>query len=491
MFAEIKLNEKSTAYEAYMKAKIDRRDAFMQKILMQFRDGAFDSSDPALKDRVKGLLRGARLIADSNILPDGQRLIDDGVMQNMEEGQYSIAFIKNGLSKDRIFLYLRREEKIRASNPNRSRQEVRTTLFDLDQRMLARVDGMIESYQESPGPLVDDLLELNDDGVKCSVDVPVDGVDTIPFETNVKPDKIISEVIRDYDVGRGAVVIKDLSSIGDEEIKTLTMDVDARTNTGFNTGQLMNMQVMKLRVVGLPLCASDEYVADKWMDELRERNWGSDFVSVEQAKTDQEYWSEKLLGRVEDGLILRDEDLLANLDGKEAFWGVAAMMDLIPEHGYRKPFYITPDSDILKEMRKNIFTDGIMSNLRNCVLVDSYVKPDSHEVLRKFMGRDDIPITYIMNHQRNRDGKGNLLRKEDREPDGVNIVWDPRDKSQAHSRYMILIENNGTQHVWNPDNSINNFRIKDGKVVTRGKIEYRPKSKLQDEYLEDKVKVIG
>ena len=491
MFAEIRLNEKSTVYEAYMKVLIDRKDEFMQKIMVQFRDGAFDDSDPALRERVKNLLRDARLIVDSNVLPDGQRLIDEGKIQNTEEGQYNIAFIKNGLSKDRIYLYLRRDDKIRTINPNRTRQNVNATLYDRDQKMLVRMKGIIESYLESPGPSVTDLLELNDDMVKCSVDVPVEGVYPIPFETNVKPDKIMSEAIKDYDAGRNAVVIKDLSSIGDEEIKTLVMDVDATNNKEFNTGHLMNMEITKLRVTGLSLCASDEYIAEKWMDELRERNWGSDFVSVEQAKTDQEYWSEKLLGRVEEKLILRDEELLENLNGKEAFWGVAAMMDLIPEHGYRKPFYITPTSDFLGEMRKNIFTDSIMPNLKHLVLVDSYVSPESYKVLRKFMGRDDIPITYIMNQQRNRDAKGShILRKEDRKPDGVNVIWDARDKSLAHSRYMILVENNGIQHIWNPDNSINNFRIKDDKIVTNANIEYRPKSKLQDRYLEDAIKVI-
>ncbi len=490
MYAEIKLTEKSSVYEAYMKVAIDRRDAFMQKIMKQYSDGLFDESDPAFKDRVKILLRNSRLIDGSNILPDGHRIINEGKIQVTEEGQYNILSIKNGLSSDRIFLSISRNEKIRANNFNKNRRKVNATLYDRDQKMMVRVNGTIESYLESTGPTVTDRLELSDDGVNCSVIVPIEGVEDVPFETVIGPEKILAEVIKDYDVSRNAVVIKDLSTIGDEEISTLSMDVDANRNAGFNTRHLMNMEVTGLRVNGLSLCAPDIHVAEKWMDELRERNWGHDFVTVEQAKTDQEYWSEKLLGKVEGDLILGDEDLLDNLSGKEAFWGVAAMMDLIPEHGYRKPFYITSTSDIQTIMKKNIFTDSLMSDLRCVVLVDSYIRPDSHEVLRRFMGRTDVPILYIMNTERANSAKGDLLRKNSKEPEGVRIIWDNRDKKQAHSRYIILIENNGERHIWNPDNSINNFKMKGDKVVNIGEAEYRPKSKIQDEYVEGQLKAI-
>lgn len=488
MYAEIKLSDRSTIYRVFMKAAIDRKDEFMQKLLVKYRDGEFDaSSDVWVKDRVKVVLKNERLITDSGINKEGQRLINEGTIQINEEGQYTMTFVKNGLTKERVFLYFDRDDKFRDANPNRNKVQVHGTLFDKDQKMMTRVDGMIDSYSESPGPLILDRIELDDDKASCSVIVHDGGVPDIPYETNIGPEKIIAGVIKGYDVSKNAVVIDDLTVLGDEEIKTLSMDVDGSKNSEFNNGQFMKMEITDLTVLGIPLCARDEYVAEKWMDELRERNWGRNFVSVEDAKADQEYWSTKLLGEVRPELILRDEELLENLDGKEAFWGVAAMMDLVPDHRYRNMFYIKPTSDIKKEMTENIFTEDVVSNLKHIVIVDPYIAPDSHEMLYEIIGRRDVPITYIINNMRNRNTKGRVLRKEDIIPEGVRVIWDPRDKNEAHSRWIILIENDGTRYIWGPDNSMNSYKMVGDKITTKACIRYHPISKLDDKYIEDKL----
>ncbi len=486
MYAEIKLSDRCTVYNVFMKAMIDRRDEFMQKLLVKYRDGEFDAaSDVWIKDRVKVVLRNERLITDSGILKEGQRLINECKIQVNEEGQYNMAFIKNGLTKDRVFLYFSRDDKIRAANLNRNKIQVHGTLYDKDQRMMVRVDGSIEGYLESPGTLILNRIEVDDDKVLCSVIIHDADVPDVPYETNISPEKIIAGVVRGYDVSRNAVVIDDLNKLGDEEIRTLSMDIEGDRNQGFNTNQLMKMEITDLRVTGLPLCARDEFVAEKWMDELRERNWGRNFVSVEDAKADQEYWSTRLLGEVRSEFILTDEELLENLEGKEAFWGVAAMMDLVPDHGYRNTFYITPDSDIKMEMTRNIFNESVLSDLKHVVVVDPYIAPDSHKVLYELMGRKDIGITYVINNMRNRSTKGRVLRKEDVIPDGVKVIWDPRNKNEAHSRWIILLKKDGSYQVWGPDNSMNSYKMVGDRITTNAHIRYHPISRLRDKYIEN------
>ena len=78
---------------------------------------------------------------------------------------------------------------------------------------------------------------------------------------------------------------------------------------------------------------------------------------------------------------------------------------------------------------------------------------------------------------------GNKLEDKDLS-ENAELVTDDRKKSEAHSRYLILVKKNNDMTVWNMDNSIGQFRLIKGDVETRTKMKFTPEPCIYDKELE-------
>ena len=147
------------------------------------------------------------------------------------------------------------------------------------------------------------------------------------------------------------------------------------------------------------------------------------------------------------------------------------------------PFFITPDSDFSGEIRSNIFSDEQMSDLKKIVVVDSYPGSDSEQVIRKWIGNESLHIVFVVNGSRYDGSRGRKLEERDLS-ENAELIVDERKKSEAHSRYLILVKKNNEMTVWNMDNSIGQFHIIDDKVETRTKMKFTPEPCIYDKEVE-------
>ena len=159
------------------------------------------------------------------------------------------------------------------------------------------------------------------------------------------------------------------------------------------------------------------------------------------------------------------------------------MMDLMPDSEYRMPFFISSDSDFNEDIRRNIFSGEQMADLKKIVVVDSYPAHDSEKVIRNWIGDDSHRIIFLVNRSRYDSSTGNKLEDKDLS-ENADLVFDDRKKTEAHSRYLILVKKNNDMAVWNMDNSIGQFRLINGDVETRTKMKFTPEPCIYDKALE-------
>ena len=331
---------------------------------------------------------------------------------------------------------------------------------------------------------MDFKVVLHDENASCNATAKYENK-TVESEIKTSLDAyhILEKCICNYSIARKSISIDDISSLDQEQKATLFANFSDEDVGKKINASVFDRQLKSFHAEDVPLCASDDHVAGQWISELRKYWWSNEFVTVERAKFDQEYWSERLTGRRNNSLVKSDDELLKDLNGSDAYWGVASMMDLMPDSEYRMPFFISPDSDFNEEIRSNIFPDSQTSDLKTIVVVDSYPACDSEKVIREWTGDDKCRIVFLANDIRYRNSSGSKLEEKDLS-ENAKLVFDDRKKSEAHSRYIILMKKNGDMTVWNMDNSMNQFHLIDGKIETRTKMKFTPEPCIYDTELE-------
>lgn len=327
-------------------------------------------------------------------------------------------------------------------------------------------------------------LTVDNEIVLCDIQPKFDDDDSskIDVATSISPSLILREIIPDYHIGSRAIEISDFSGLDEKAQMEVSVDLDKKDIGKLVSSDFFDRQIVDVKIENLPLRASDDNVATRWISELRRYWWKDEFVDVEQARIDQEYWSEKLLGSKRNNLILEGDELLKELQDSDAFWGVASMMDLMPDSAIRVPFYISGQDDYNDIITRMVFSDIDYKNLKRVVLVDSYPGKYAETVLRKWMKNDDVEIVFLVNDKRYNESNNKLERSNLKTNSRIEI--NHMEKKKAHSRFIIFIDKDDKLTIWNVDNSMSSFYVKNDKVMTEASMEFTPKSQLNDKDLE-------
>lgn len=482
MYTELSFEDDARCIQVVMEASIQRENEDLQRILKLYLDNKLD---PMIRDRVEFILKNNKLIMNGAPTSEGERLIKTGMFSAMEYGQYRVTSANNDFTdSEDAYLTLIRENSSAVENSKKSSLKIHADLFDCDQEKMVHVDGTCLRMKEDKPISVEFRVISEDEEVKCKVTSKIDSKSIV---TDVEPTMdihhLLEKCLRNYSIPRKAIVIEDLSLLDAEQSATLSANFSEKDIGRMVSSDIFDRPFKSFHSENIPLCASDERIAGQWMSELRKYWWKDEFVSVKRAKFDQEYWSERIMGKNLKGLVKADDELLSELSGSDAYWGVASMIDLMPDSEYRMPFFITPDSDFSGEIRSNIFSDEQMSDLKKIVVVDSYPGSDSEQVIRKWIGNESLHIVFVVNGSRYDGSRGRKLEERDLS-ENAELIVDERKKSEAHSRYLILVKKNNEMTVWNMDNSIGQFHIIDDKVETRTKMKFTPEPCIYDKEVE-------
>ena len=327
-------------------------------------------------------------------------------------------------------------------------------------------------------------LFIDGDDVGCKVHPDNDDSTNADIEvlTDLSPNSILSELIPDYHIGSHSIQISDFSNLDEKSRTELFINLNKQDIGGRVNADFFDSRVTDVKIENLPLRASDATVAARWMSELRRYWWKDEFVDVERARIDQEYWSVKLLGMKEPELIIEGDELLKELQDSDAFWGVASMLDLMPDSDMRTPFYISEDDDYNDRIVQRIFSDINYKNLKRIVLIDSYPGRGAESILRSWMKNDSVEIVFLVNSQRYTESNNRLESKDLRT--NSRIVMNDMDKKKAHSRFIVFVDRHDEFTIWNVDNSLSSFKYEDGKVTTTASMKFTPESYFNDKELE-------
>lgn len=482
MYTEFLFEDESRNIQVTMDASVQRINEDLRTQLRLYLENKLDS---VIRDRVESILSGNGLISNGAATTDGDKLLSTGLFSAREYGQYQLTSLDNDFTNnDEMFISLYRKFPSNTENMKKSGLKIQSDLFDRDQKMMVQVSGKCSRISEDKPLPVDFKVIIDEDDVRCKAITKFEGgaVET-NVKTNLDVQHILEKCIRDYSILRKSIAVSDISLLDQEQKASLFANFsDDDIGKMINT-DVFDKQLKSFHAEGIPLCASDEHVAEQWMTELRKYWWKNEFVTVKRAKFDQDYWSERLTGKKIKNLVKTDDELLEELNGSDAYWGVASMIDLMPDSEYRMPFFISPDSDYNEDIRRNIFSDEQMADLKKIVVVDPYPAQDSEKVLRNWIGDDNCRIIFLANSSRYDSSAGSKLEDKDLS-ENAELVTDDRKKAEAHSRYLILVKKNNDMTVWNMDNSIGQFRLINGKVETRTKMKFTPEPCIYDKALE-------
>ena len=482
MDTEFTLGDESRNIQVVMDASIQRENEDLRTQLRLYLENKLE---PIIRDRVESILKDNGLISNGAATSDGDKLLSTGLFSAREYGQYQLTSVDNDFTDDEeVFISLFREWPSDVENTKKSGLKVQADLYDRDQKRMSHVTGTCSRIKENRPIPVDFKVVIEEEDVKCRV-ISKFEEKTIESDLDTKLDAqhILEKCIRNYSIPRKSIAVDDISKLDQEQKASLFANF-----SDSDVGDMINTTVFErpfksFHAESIPLCASDNHVAEQWISDLRKYWWKDEFVTVKRAKFDQEYWSERLTGKKVKDLVKSDDELLVDLNGSDAYWGIASMMDLMPDSEYRMPFFISPDSDFNEEIRKNIFSEDQMVDLKKIIVVDSYPAHDSEKVIRKWTGDDSCRIIFLVNSSRYGYSSGNKLEDKDLS-ENAELVTDDRKKSEAHSRYLILVKKNNDMTVWNMDNSIGQFRLIKGDVETRTKMKFTPEPCIYDKELE-------
>ena len=486
MYTELLFEDESRNIQVMMDASVERINEDLRTQLRLYLDNKID---PVIRDRVESILKNNGLISNGAATTDGDKLLSTGLFSAREYGQYQLTSLDNDFTNnDEMFISLYREWPSKAENSKKSGLIIQADLFDRDQQMMVHVSGKCSRIVENKPLPVDFKVIAEEDHVGCKAITKFkQGVVETDVKTQLDVQHILEKCIRDYSIPRKSIAISDISLLDQEQKASLFANFSDEDIGKMINPIVFDKQLKSFHAEGIPLCASDEHVAELWIAELRKYWWKNEFVTVKRAKFDQDYWSERLTGEKIKKLVKAEEELLEELNGSDAYWGVASMMDLMPDSEYRMPFFISPDSDYNEDIRKNIFSSEQMTDLKKIIVVDPYPAHDSEKVIRNWIGDENHRIIFLVNSSRYDSSAGNKLENRDLSENAALII-DDRKKSEAHSRYLILVTKNNDMTVWNMDNSIGQFRLINGNVETRAKMKFTPEPCIYDKALEKIVK---
>lgn len=482
MYTEFSFEDESRNIQVVMDASIQRINEDLRTQLRLYLDNKLD---PVIRDRVESILKNNGLISNGATTTDGDKLLSTGLFSAREYGQYQLTSLDNDFTNnDEIFISLFRKFPSNDANTKKSGLKIQADLFDRDQQMMVYVSGKCSRITENKSLPVNFKVIIEEDEVECKA---ITKFEQRTVETEVKTQldvqHILEKCIHDYSIPRKSIAISDISLLDQEQKASLFANF-----SDDDVGKIINTTVFdkplkSFHAEGIPLCASDEHVAEQWIAELRKYWWKNEFVTMKRAKFDQDYWSVRLIGKKIKKLVKADDELLEELKDSDAYWGVASMMDLMPDSEYRMPFFISPDSDFNEDIRRNIFSGEQMADLKKIIVVDSYPAHDSEKVIRYWIGDDSYRIIFLVNISRYDGSAGNKLEDKDLS-ENAELVTEDRKKSEAHSRYLILMKKNNDMTVWNMDNSIGQFHLINGNVETRTKMKFTPEPCIYDKALE-------
>ena len=486
MYTEFELSETGMVFDVFMEGTVERKDEHLRKVLEAYQRGELDGS---IVDRIRSILDKNSIIIGGKLSENGRRLLDKGLVSVKECGEYEVTAIENELAGEGLtYLGLKRKKADTYRDSKKCQGRISGNLFDCDQNDELMVNTTILRSKDLNSINATVCVKVDDGSVVCVVKENFKGT-SIEHEFHCKKDgqHILQDCINGYSVERSAMVIKNLADLTDEEISNICKDL-----TDADLGNLVNKaaygkQIQSFRSENLALCAADKHIAEEWMDRLRVLRWEERFVSPEMAKSDQEYWSERLLGDKEHDLILRDDQLLDKLRGTPSYWGVASMIDLMPDASVRQNIFISPDSPYNEDITEKMFSPSVVNELQALVIVDGYPGKDSEEVLRYWTRREDLKIIFLANKTRYENSRGAKMTEKDLSSH-ARLKLDNGEKSESHSRYYFLVKKNGDIEAWNVDSSINQFHMKDGKPYTNSKMKFSPDPCIYDVELEKKVR---
>ena len=482
MYTEFIFADESRNIQAVMDASIQRENEDLRTLIRLYLENKLE---PAISERVETILKDNGLISGGAATSDGDKLYRTGLFSCKEYGQYQLTSVENSFTDEKeTFISLCRETPTNVENSKKSGLKVQDDLYDRDQKMMVHVDGTCLRIKENRSVPIDFKVIIEEDEVSCKAVSKLQDA-SIETDLNTKLDAhhILENCIRGYSIQRKSIVIDDISKLDQDQKASLSIDFSDKDVGEMINKTVFDRQLKSFHAESIPLCASDDHVAEQWISDLRKYWWKNEFVTVKRAKIDQEYWSERLTGKKNKNLVKSDDELLADLNGSDAYWGVASMMDLMPGSEYRMPFFISSDSDFNEDIRRNIFSGEQMADLKKIIIVDSYPAHDSEKVIRKWIEDENLHITFLVNSSRYDSSNGNKLEDKDLS-ENAKLIMEERKKSEAHSRYLILVKKNNNMTVWNMDNSIGQFRLINGNVETHTKMKFTPEPCIYDKELD-------
>ncbi len=482
MYTEFTFADESRNIQVVMDASIERENEDLRTQLKLYLGNKLE---PAIRDRVESILKDNGLISNGAATSDGDRLLSTGLFSSREYGQYQLTSVDNNFTdEEEVFISLCREWPTDVENTKKSGMKVQANIFDRDQKRMSHVTGTCSRIKENRPVPVDFRVIIEEDEVRCKAISKFDnGTIETDLDTKLDAQHILEKCIHNYSIPRKSIAVDDISKLDQEQKASLFANYSDDDVGGMINTTVFDRPFKSFHAEGIPLCASDNYVAEQWISDLRKYWWKDEFVTVKRAKFDQEYWSERLTGKKVKDLVKADDELLADLNGSDAYWGIASMIDLMPDSEYRMPFFISPDSDFNEEIRKNIFSEDQMVDLKKIIVVDSYPAYDSEEVIRAWTGDNSCRIIFLVNINRYDRSGGNRLEEKNLS-ENAELITDDRKKSEAHSRYLILVKKNNDMTVWNMDNSIGQFHLIKGVVETHTKMKFTPEPCIYDKELE-------
>ena len=480
MHAELSLNENVHSIECYMQsASIGRESPRMVDLLKLYCVGEFEGD---IRKRIGAILEMNGLVEGGRPTSRGDDLLKNGTMDVFEEGEYQVQFIDIIPNDESCCVALERKPPSNIQRLESSGYSIDTQLYDMDQKKVVHAKGKLKRYNlEDKLRQCEMRLSLDDDSVGCKLKLG-DNIEA-DVEVNVSSDELMHELINDYDEKRKAVIVRDLNLLTPEQKKEMNLSIQD-SDQGWTSTNLYGRPLRSVRVDNLSLCTDDKLTAEKWISELRIAWWKNGFVTVDQARIDQEYWSEKLLGEKTKNLVKEGDELLISLNNSPAYWSVAAMRDLMPDRNYPVPFHISSKKNYNRLIMENVFPKKVTDELVKVIMVDPYPGHQSEKVLRYWMNGDEATeIIFLINRARSAMGGKALLSKSDLSSH-ARIEYDGRSKENAHSRNLILVLRDNRLKIWNIDNSIGQFNMVDGEVVTKASMKFTPEARIGEDELD-------
>lgn len=485
MYAEFTFTEESRNIQVVMDASIQRENGDLRNLLRLYLD---DKLDPVIRDRVESILRNNKLVSKGAATSDGDKLLSTGMLSVREYGQYQLTSLENDFTNNNeVFISLLRERPSGTEGSKQSGLKVRSDLYDRDQKKMVSVEGKCSRIKENRPIPADFKVIINDEDVKCeAISKFDDSTVKTDIETKLDVNHILEGCISNYSIPRKSILVDDISVLDEEQKASLFASFSNEDIGDMVSTTVFDRPFKSFHAEYVPLSASDIHVAEQWISELRKYWWANEFVDAKRAKFDQEYWSERLTGKKNKNLVISDEGLLEELYDSDAYWGVASMMDLMPDSEYRMQFFVSPNTDYNEDIRNNIFSETNTANLKKIIAVDPYPGRDSEKILRRWADDKTCKIVFLANKSRYESG-GNLLEKGDLS-ENAELILDNRVKGEAHSRYLILENDDKELMIWNMDCSLGQFKMMGNKIINTTKALFTPHPFFYDKELEKIVK---